>query len=116
MIFVPASSLHILLQGKAAGDGDPSGSEAVEPGSKEEADNRSIFVGNVDWGTTPEELQLHFQSCGTVNRVTILTDREGNPKGYAYIEFLETDAVDNACLLDNSELRGRNIKVRRGAT
>ncbi len=32
-------------------------------------------------------------------------------QGYAYIEFLEMDAVDNACLLDNSELRGRNIKV-----
>lgn len=68
-------------------------------------------MGNVDYGATPEELQLHFQSCGTVNRVTILTDRTGNPKGYAYIEFLETDAVENACLLDNSELRGRHIKV-----
>jgi polyadenylate-binding protein 2 len=35
----------------------------------------------------------------------------GNPKGFAYIEFLEADAVANACLLDNSELRSRAIKV-----
>ena len=35
----------------------------------------------VDYATTPEELQLHFQSCGTVNRVTILTDKGGSPKG-----------------------------------
>ena len=35
----------------------------------------------VDYATTPEELQLHFQSCGTVNRVTILTDKSGSPKG-----------------------------------
>ena len=34
-------------------------------------------------------------------------------QGFAYIEFLEADAVDNAIMLDNSELRGRQIKVRR---
>ena len=34
----------------------------------------------VDYGTTPEELQLHFNGCGTVNRVTILTDKLGNAK------------------------------------
>jgi hypothetical protein len=33
-------------------------------------------------------------------------------QGFAYIEFLEADAVDNAIMLDNSELRGRQIKVR----
>ena len=37
-------------------------------------------MGNVDYGCTPEELQLHFQACGTVNRVTILTDKLGNAK------------------------------------
>ena len=35
----------------------------------------------------------------------------GNPKGFAYVEFLEADAVANACLLDGTELRGRQIKV-----
>jgi RNA recognition motif-containing protein len=39
-----------------------------------------VFVNNVDWGATPEELQQHFATCGTVNRVTILTDKFGNPK------------------------------------
>ena len=48
---------------------------------------------------TPEELQRHFQSCGTVNRVTIMTDKMGNTKGFAYIEFLEPDAVASALLL-----------------
>lgn len=53
---------------------------APEAGSKEEADSRSVFVNNVDWGATPEEVQQHFATCGTVNRVTILTDKFGNPK------------------------------------
>ena len=46
-----------------------------------------------------------------MNRVTILTDKAGNPKGFAYIEFLEADAVAAACLMEGSELRGRQIKV-----
>lgn len=50
--------------------------------SKEDIDARSIFVGNVDYGASPEEIQAHFQSCGPINRVTILLDKfTGQPKG-----------------------------------
>lgn len=87
------------------------GEEEPDQAAKEEIDSRSIYVGNVDYGTTPEELQVHFQGCGTINRVTILTDKFGNPKGYAYIEFLEPDAVTAAMALDESEIRARKIKV-----
>ncbi|KAK9917940.1 hypothetical protein WJX75_009927 [Coccomyxa subellipsoidea] len=86
-------------------------SDGADAALREDADNRSVYVGQVDYACTPEELQMHFQSCGTVNRVTILTDKFGNPKGYAYIEFLEIDAVANALLLDSSELHGRQLKV-----
>ncbi|KAI5062056.1 hypothetical protein GOP47_0023157 [Adiantum capillus-veneris] len=89
---------------------DPA-SVAAQQQNKEEADARSVFVGNVDYSCTPEEVQQHFQSCGTVNRVTILTDKFGQPKGYAYVEFLELEAVQNALLLNESELHGRPLKV-----
>ena len=50
---------------------------------KEEIDARSVFVGNVDYAASPEEIQAHFQSCGSINRVTILLDKfTGQPKGY----------------------------------
>ncbi|KAJ3681787.1 hypothetical protein LUZ60_014360 [Juncus effusus] len=78
---------------------------------KEEVDARSIYVGNVDYLCSPEDVQQHFQSCGTVNRVTILTDRMGQPKGFAYVEFVEVEAVQNALLLNESELHGRQLKV-----
>ncbi|CAN6569154.1 unnamed protein product [Malus baccata var. baccata] len=65
----------------------------------------------VDYACTPEEVQQHFQSCGTVNRVTILTDKFGQPKGFAYVEFVEVEAVQNALLLNESELHGRQLKV-----
>jgi hypothetical protein len=48
----------------------------------------SIYVGQVDYSSTPEELLAHFESCGTVERVTIVCDKfTGKPKGYAYLEF-----------------------------
>ncbi|XP_031483955.1 polyadenylate-binding protein 2-like [Nymphaea colorata] len=96
---------------KEMGPGQDSSSAAATQASKEEVDARSIYVGNVDYACTPEEVQQHFQSCGTVNRVTILTDKFGQPKGFAYVEFDETDAVQNALLLNESELHGRQLKV-----
>ena len=72
-------SVHV--QG-AKGPADQSLAQPVgaDTASKEEADNRSVYVGQVDYSATPEELQVHFKDCGTVNRVTILTDKMGNAK------------------------------------
>ncbi|XP_039127253.1 polyadenylate-binding protein 2 isoform X2 [Dioscorea cayenensis subsp. rotundata] len=89
---------------------DPANAAASQA-NKEEVDSRSVFVGNVDYACTPEEVQQHFQSCGTVNRVTILTDKFGQPKGFAYVEFLEIEAVQEALQLNESELHGRQLKV-----
>ncbi|CAL5358306.1 unnamed protein product [Camellia sinensis] len=101
---------------------DPAAAAASQA-NREEVDSRSVFVGNrtkltglklavkVDYSCTPEEVQQHFQSCGTVNRVTIRTNKYGQPKGYAYVEFLETEAVQEALLLNESELHGRQLKV-----
>ncbi|QCD76561.1 polyadenylate-binding protein 2-like [Vigna unguiculata] len=89
---------------------DPATASASQA-NREEIDARSVFVGNVDYSCTPEEVQQHFQSCGTVNRVTIRTDKFGQPKGYAYVEFLEVEAVQEALSLNESELHGRQLKV-----
>jgi len=79
---------------------------------KEDIDSRSIFVGNVDYSASPEEIQAHFQSCGSINRVTILLDKfTGHPKGYAYVEFTEPSLVAQALVLNESVFRGRNLKV-----
>eukprot|EP00048_Salpingoeca_helianthica_P015292 m.226001 g.226001 ORF g.226001 m.226001 type:complete len:199 (-) comp16854_c0_seq1:343-939(-) len=83
------------------------------PEAREEADNRSIHVGNVDYATKPEDLQTHFAACGTVLRVTILCDKvSGQPKGFAYIEFQDPDSVGLAVTtLDGSTLHNRPLKV-----
>uniref|UniRef100_A0A2R9C3F2 Polyadenylate-binding protein 2 n=1 Tax=Pan paniscus TaxID=9597 RepID=A0A2R9C3F2_PANPA len=75
---------------------------------KMEADARSIYVGNVDYGATAEELEAHFHGCGSVNRVTILCDKfSGHSKGFAYIEFSDKESVRTSLALDDSLFRGR---------
>ncbi|MBN3319840.1 PABP2 protein, partial [Atractosteus spatula] len=84
----------------------------MTPEEKTDADNRSVYVGNVDYGATADELEIHFNGCGPVNRVTILCDKfTGHPKGFAYIEFSERDSVKTAMALDETLFRGRVIKV-----
>ncbi|KAK8652164.1 hypothetical protein V6N13_061186 [Hibiscus sabdariffa] len=99
------------MQGKVEkemGDVQYSSGASATQAEKEEVDSRSIYV---DYACTPEEVQQHFQSGGTVNRVTILTDKFGQPKGFAYVEFVEVDVVQNALLLNESESHGRQLKV-----
>ncbi len=66
----------------------------------------------MDYAASAEELEQHFHGCGNIERVTILTNKfDGNPKGFAYVEFTQKDAVDTAMALDDSLFRGRQIKV-----
>merc|ERR1712176_1509201 len=86
--------------------------DTVEGVDREEVDRRSVYAGNVDYGSTPEELQEHFKSCGQINRITILIDKfTGSPKGFAYIEFADEQNVQNSLLLNGSLFRGRQLKV-----
>ncbi|CAF1532600.1 unnamed protein product, partial [Rotaria sordida] len=49
---------------------------------KMEADQKSVYVGNVDYSATAQELENHFHGCGSIHRVTILCDKfTGQPKG-----------------------------------
>eukprot|EP00322_Chrysochromulina_rotalis_P007206 CAMPEP_0115865874 /NCGR_PEP_ID=MMETSP0287-20121206/19948_1 /TAXON_ID=412157 /ORGANISM="Chrysochromulina rotalis, Strain UIO044" /LENGTH=259 /DNA_ID=CAMNT_0003320403 /DNA_START=89 /DNA_END=869 /DNA_ORIENTATION=- len=90
---------------------DGEGEGGGEEGESAEADGRSVYVGQVDYSATPEELQEHFAGCGTVNRVTIICDKFGSPKGFAYIEFADAESVEPAVQLHDSEFKGRQLKV-----
>ncbi|GBE61321.1 RNA recognition motif-containing protein [Babesia ovata] len=98
--------------------------DAMETEENEEVDRRSIYVGNVsdslgrqyaqvDYAAKPHELQEFFKASGQINRITIIVDKwTGKPKGYAYIEFANEDAVNNALMLNDCVFKERIIKVR----
>lgn len=73
--------------------------------------NTSIFVGDLDARTTDADLRVFFASCGTITRVTVLKDRQGNPKGNAYVEFESEEQAHAALLKDGQSLHGKPLKV-----
>mmetsp|Transcript_42847 Transcript_42847/g.96916 ORF Transcript_42847/g.96916 Transcript_42847/m.96916 type:complete len:83 (+) Transcript_42847:119-367(+) len=76
-------------------------------------DEASIYIGQVDYSTTPQELSEFFSSAGKVSLVTIPGHPwTGLPQGYAYLKFEALEAQLKAIeTLDGAEFRGRNIKV-----
>lgn len=104
-----SQSSPIKPQSESASTEEP---QHLDIEQRREIDNRSVFVGNVDFTATPEELQKFFNDCGTINRVTILTNkRTGNPKGFAYVEFVDPVSVPKALQMSDSLFKGRMLKV-----
>mmetsp|Transcript_21132 Transcript_21132/g.58584 ORF Transcript_21132/g.58584 Transcript_21132/m.58584 type:complete len:196 (-) Transcript_21132:142-729(-) len=84
---------------------------------QEDPDLRSIYVGNVDYQSTAEELQEHLKACGEMIRITILTNKfTGHPKGVAYVEFADIEGMSRALLMNGSLFRGRALKVAQKRT
>ncbi|MDR1976847.1 MAG: RNA-binding protein [Campylobacteraceae bacterium] len=73
----------------------------------------NIYVGNLSYKMTEEELEAVFGQYGTVLSAKIVVDRETNrSKGFAFVE-MEDDAAANEAIseLNNKELGGRNLRV-----
>lgn len=75
----------------------------------------SIYVGNLSYEVTQEDLNAVFAEYGSVKRVQLPTDREtGRLRGFAFVE-MGTDAEETAAIdaLDGAEWMGRNLKVNK---
>ncbi len=75
----------------------------------------SIYVGNLSYEVTPEDLTTVFAEYGEVKRVQLPKDREtGRVRGFAFVE-METEAQESKAIddLDGAEWMGRNMKVNK---
>ena len=73
----------------------------------------NIYVGNISWQLTEEDLSAAFAEYGTVDSAKIITDREtGRSKGFGFVEMSDQGAAEKAIEgLNGKELDGRAIKV-----
>lgn len=73
----------------------------------------NIFVGNLSYQTTQDDLNAAFAAYGAVERVTIVTDRDtGQPRGFAFVEMTEKrDAETAISQLNGAEINGRALNV-----
>ncbi len=73
----------------------------------------NIYVGNLSFDTSEEDLRQHFASIGEVKSAKIITDREtGKPRGFGFVEMDNPGDVQEAIRqLDGVSLGGRDLKV-----
>jgi RNA recognition motif-containing protein len=75
--------------------------------------SKKIYVGNLPFSSTQQDLESLFGRHGTVASVNVITDREtGRPRGFAFVEMESASDADDAIrALDGSNLDGRDIRV-----
>jgi len=73
----------------------------------------NIYIGNMSFDTTEDQLRQAFEAYGEVSTVKVITDRDsGQPKGFAFVEMSEKDEAAAAISgLSGQELNGRTLKV-----
>jgi RNA recognition motif-containing protein len=72
-----------------------------------------LYVGNLSFNTSTQDLETLFGESGTVQSANIIEDREtGRSRGFAFVE-MSSDAEAKAAItaLDGKEIDGRNLKV-----
>ena len=74
---------------------------------------KNIYVGNISFQTTEQDLDAAFSAYGQVDRVQIVKDREsGQSRGFAFVEMSNNADADKAmAALNGAELSGRTLTV-----
>ncbi len=74
---------------------------------------KKLYVGNLSFSTTEDELRTIFENHGSVASVNVITDREtGRARGFAFVEMDDASGADAAMrALDGSDVGGRTLKV-----
>jgi len=76
------------------------------------AGDYKFYVGNLNFGATEEDLREAFSTKGEVGDVNIITDDEGQSRGFAFVTMMTKEGGDKAIELDGEEVAGRRIAVR----
>ena len=71
-----------------------------------------IYVGNLPYSTTEEDVRDFFKQYGEMNEVKLISDfQTGRSKGFAFITFKDDEGGEAALAADGTELDGRKLKV-----
>ena len=73
---------------------------------------KNIYVGNLPWSATEDEVRNAFATYGEVVSVRLVEDREtGRPRGFGFVEMEDAGADKAIEALDGSDFGGRTLKV-----
>lgn len=73
---------------------------------------KSIYVGNLPWSATEEQVQSLFAEYGAVSSVKLVSDRDtGRARGFGFVEMEEPGASAAIEALENASFGGRTLRV-----
>ena len=74
---------------------------------------KNIYVGNLSFDSSEDQVRSLFEAYGAVDKVSIITDRDtGQPRGFAFVEMADDDAANKAIeALNGTNLGGRNLNI-----
>ncbi len=73
---------------------------------------KSLYVGNLPWSATEEEVRSLFATHGNVSSVKLISDREtGRARGFGFVEMDDADASGAVEALDGTNFGGRTLRV-----
>ncbi len=83
------------------------------PSNRKEKKMKNIFVGNLSFQTTEQDIRSLFEVHGSVDRVNIVTDRDsGQPRGFGFVEMTNNAEGDRAiAAVNGKEVGGRALNV-----
>jgi len=71
-----------------------------------------LYVGNLPFTATDEAVRTLFTTHGTVEKVSLITDRDsGRPRGFGFVEMSNADASRAMQALNGSDFEGRSLRV-----
>ncbi len=75
--------------------------------------SKKLFIGNIEWSATDEELKDFFSQYGAVEEAVIINDKfSGRSRGFGFVTFEKDEEADKAMAeLNGQDFKGRNIVV-----
>jgi cold-inducible RNA-binding protein len=73
--------------------------------------SKNLYVGNLSFSTSADDLRQAFAQYGTVTSATVITDREtGRSRGFGFVE-MDSGAEEAIAAMNGADLQGRALKV-----
>ena len=84
----------------------------MRPSQESDSFMTKIYVGNLPFSASENEVRDMFSQHGTVESVSLITDREtGRPRGFGFVEMSRADATRAIQNLNGQDMGGRPLKV-----
>lgn len=77
-----------------------------------EVQKRTVFLNNISFNATEEQIREYFGKFGTITEVTIVCNNHGKPRGFAYVEFSKEEEAKASVEEDGRVFLGRKLEVK----